>query len=254
MNEESGRLSYQIGRVCDAIVEWRVIDLSLPLIDGISYYPGDPAVRVVGPYSALPTDTTKEYCYLLTLSTQSGTHIQAPHYFLANGQCISEIPVSRFRSAAFVVDLTQGPARAKEEIVLLSKMCELRGTAIIFRSGSCDHMLHGQGAEEPLSISRNGSCRSVNRRPCITMELARLLVDNKIGMVGIDAIGFEPSESPAFDVNRYLCANGILIIEGLCRLSQLPCNPFVLEAFPLSVIGVEGTPCRAIALVPTNGE
>jgi kynurenine formamidase len=40
------------------------------------------------------------------------------------------------------------------------------------------------------------------------------------------------------------------LLEGLINLKEVKSRRFFLEAFPLKIRGVEGTPCRAIIKEP----
>ena len=84
-------------------------------------------------------------------------------------------------------------------------------------------------------------------RPGLSLEAARwLAADSGVRMIAIDSVGVESRTTSDFDVNVLLCHAGILILEGLVNLDALGPGPLWLEAFPLKVRGVEGTPCRAV--------
>ena len=65
-------------------------------------------------------------------------------------------------------------------------------------------------------------------------------------MIGIDSVGLESRVSENYDVNVYLCSQGIIILECLVNLHSIKKHEVFLEAYPLKIKGVEGTPCRAI--------
>ncbi len=69
-------------------------------------------------------------------------------------------------------------------------------------------------------------------------------------MIEIDSIGVESRKSKNFQVNKYLCSEGVLLLEGLFNLNAVHKRKIFLEAFPLKTSGVEGTPCRAIIKEP----
>lgn len=79
------------------------------------------------------------------------------------------------------------------------------------------------------------------------MDAAVYLVEDKrISMIAIDSVGVESRSTSNYDVNVYLCRRGVLILEGLVNLHRLHSEDLWLEAFPLKIRGVEGTPCRAV--------
>jgi kynurenine formamidase len=242
--------TYNLADMCSAFQQWQTIDLSLLVHKGMIQYPGDPEIHITGPYSVLPKGPVKEYCYRLELSTQTGTHIQAPHYFKENGRRICDYMVSSFRFVAHLVDLSAGSEIAMEKLAELGRTHDLRGRAVVFKTGYCDYLVTA-GKEKDISGAQGrASLFDEGGHPFITMDLAQMLVRRSVGLVGIDSLGLEPPSSKQFEVNRLLCDNEIFILEGLCCLAKIPHSLFLLEALPLNLEEVEGSPCRAVAIVP----
>ena len=93
------------------------------------------------------------------------------------------------------------------------------------------------------------------RRPGLSMDADEYLAEDcGVRMIAIDALGVESRATRNFEVNRYLCEKGVLLLEGLVNLEAVRARRFFLEAFPLKIRGVEGTPCRAIIKEPLQGE
>ena len=112
----------------------------------------------------------------------------------------------------------------------------LRGRILLLRSGHMDELIRTRAIEaDPV------------RRPGLSMEVAAWLANESgVGMVAIDSIGLESRVTRNYEVNVRLCRAGVLLLEGLVNLDQLGDGRLWLEAFPLKVRGVEGTPCRAV--------
>lgn len=239
-----------LDKMCRAFRQWKAIDISLPIFENMVQYPGDPGVSIIGPYSALPEGGVKEFCYYLNISTQTGTHIQAPHYFVENGHKISDFSISAFRFIAHIVDLTGDPEAAIDKLKELAKTTDMSRRALIFETGSSGSYINDAFTENPPRDEEWSQSFDQDTRPSITLEIAKALSRMSVGLVGIDTLGFEPPESTRFEVNRHFCNNGIFILEGLHNLAAIQSRVFLLEAYPLRILGVEGTPCRAVALVP----
>lgn len=233
---------------CLAAGRWRAFDISAPIFEGMPSYPGDPLLKIAGPYSVLPDGTTEEYCYKLTMTTQTGTHIQGPHYFLRDGRKISDYEVSAFRMVAHVIDL-----RADHDFIhsigRLADQQNLEGRAIVVRTGFMDRLI--QAVRSP-NYRQKEFTKLIQDRPFLPPTAVERLVECKVGLVGIDSLGLEPPDSTDFAQNTLLCRHGVLILEGLAGLGALPGKTFLLEAFPLRIDGVEGTPCRAVASYPLD--
>jgi kynurenine formamidase len=134
----------------------------------------------------------------------------------------------------------------------LGRVHDMRGCAVVFKTGYCDAFM---GREKRGGGASNSAFSVIDgKTPHITLDVAQLLIRQSVAMIGVDALGFEPPDSTQFEVNRLFCDNEIFVLEGLCRLSEIPSSVFLLEAYPLAILGVEGSPCRAVALVPPVGD
>lgn len=211
---------------------YRLVDVSMWLDDFT--FPGDAEVAVTGPFNFL-TGANPEYVHHLSTPTQAGTHVQGPRYFLADGATIDTFPLSRFEGEAVLVDL---PRRGVD--MELAELCEalagrtLENKILLLRTGHMDELVRGA----PLDPTT---------RPGLSLATAGWLAETSgVSMVAIDSVGLESRRTHDYDVNVALCRAGVLILEGLINLSRLSGGRLWLEAFPLKIRGVEGTPCRAI--------
>jgi len=202
-------------------------------LDGFTF-DEDQGVEVTGPFNRVP-GTNPEFVYDLKLCTQSATHIQGPHYFLKEGRPIDEFSLDYFEADAFLVDMPKrGEDMSKEELEILLADVDLKDKAVLFRTGHMQELVDGLKLEP-------------HTRPGLSLEAAQYLVEEKeIKMVGIDSVGVESRKTENYEVNVYLCHNEIMILEGLVNLEAIKKDWVFLEAFPIKLAKVEGTPCRAI--------
>ena len=92
----------------------KVIDISMEIRDFT--FPGDPDCTLKGPFNRVSGEN-QQFVYDLDISTQSGTHIQGPHYFLKDGKKISDFPLERFMGDAVIIDLhKRGEDTSQEEM------------------------------------------------------------------------------------------------------------------------------------------
>ena len=194
----------------------------------------DQAVKALGPFNRI-AGNNPEYVYDLNLCSQSGTHIQGAHYFRADGKRIDQYPLSAFEGEAVLVDIAKrGVDTTESEMIRLVDHLDLREKILILRTG---HM------EE---VVQTGILESASR-PGLSLEAAVYLAETKrIKMIAIDSVGVESRVTRNYEVNHYLCGKDVLILEGLVNLRAVSKQEIFLEAFPLKILGVEGTPCRAI--------
>lgn len=210
---------------------YRLVDVSCWLED--FQFPGDAPVMVSGPFNVL-SGSNPEYVHHLSTPTQAGTHIQGPRYFLADGATIDTFPIQAFEGDAVLVDLTKrGTDTTLAELREGLAGRELRDRILLLRTGHMAEVI-ASGTLDPA------------RRPGLSLEAAQWLTTTGVRMVAIDSVGVESRRTSNYEVNVALCNAGILILEGLVHLEPLASNRLWLEAFPLKVRGVEGTPCRAV--------
>lgn len=211
---------------------YRLIDVSMDMEDFT--FAGNPHFRAEGPFSRVP-GRNPEFVYDLTLSTQTGTHIQGPHYFLEEGRRIDSFPLEAFEGMACVLDLAKrGEDTTLEDFKALLQAGDMECPFVLLRTGHMEEAIRS-GVLDPAS------------RPGLAMEAARFLVKEwGVRLIAIDSVGVESRGTGNYEVNRFLCESGVLILEGLVNLFEIRQRHVFLEAFPLKMRDVEGTPCRAV--------
>ncbi|MDR2858889.1 MAG: cyclase family protein [Mediterranea sp.] len=210
----------------------KIIDLTLPMFDGAPTMPMDPKLSI------------SWHCTLETLgynlsriitSTHQGTHIDAARHFFHNGECIDEVALERFIVRVVKVDLTgKKPGEAIElaDLQPYDKWIE-QGGSVLLHTGWDKHF------PDPSYFSGF---------PFVTKALANWFVEKKIGLVGMDMP--TPNGEDWKYVHIKMLEAGILIVEGLTHMEQLPTGEiFTFYSLPLKLQGRDGSPVRAIAIL-----
>ncbi|HWI40639.1 MAG TPA: cyclase family protein [Verrucomicrobiae bacterium] len=200
----------------------KIYDISVPLSPDTPTYPGDPPVEIL-PQARLETDgyaTSR-----LSLSSHSGTHLDAPAHFLAGKGGIDTISPEVTCGRTLVVE-TAAREIGKAELDLP----EIRGcTRLLLKTPNS--ALWREGAARPgLSY--------------LTVEGARFLAGSGVGLLGIDWLSVEEFGGDG-EVHRELLGAGVAILEGI-DLSQVPPGWYGLYCLPLKISGGDGAPARAI--------
>src|ERR1051326_5368262 len=81
----------------------RVIDISVPNGPGMHVYPGDPVLEIEPVRRLAQGDPCN--LSLLTMGSHTGTHVDAPYHFLADGPRLGDVPLDRMIGEALVADL-----------------------------------------------------------------------------------------------------------------------------------------------------
>ena len=172
---------------------------------------------------------------LLTLSVyslgaHSGTHIDAPMHFIADGAPIDQVALDPLIGAARVIDIADS-VQAIDSGEL--NRHDWRGAKrVLFRTRSTL-----RGWMDSAAFHKDFAY--------IAPDAAQLLADAGVLLVGVDYISAEQFGAPAPATHRILLGRGIPIVEGL-DLHPVQAGDYDMIVLPLKVRGHEGAPARAI--------
>ena len=175
---------------------------------------------------------------LVCMGTHSGTHIDAPLHFIAGGNTIDAIPLSRLIGDVTIVDFSglqgHGPVTCGmlEHITITKRM--------IFKFGWGKHWKTKQ---------------FFKGYPYFTREAAEYLISKKIELLGMDTPSPDDSGINVCDphlerhkdspVHKLLLSQGVIIIEYLANLNTVNhLEGWTLLALPLKIKGADGAPSR----------
>jgi arylformamidase len=198
----------------------RVWDITRPLQEGMTIFPGDPA------YHRQCTTCNQVTVADLQMGSHTGTHMDAPAHMIEGGATIDTLSPERFICPARVLSVKHNGAVSLEEI----RRCQLMpGEAVLFKSPPDMEKI-------PVPIFLGN-------------DTAQHLVDSSVSLVGIDSLSIESGDDPAFPVHHALLEAGVIILEGL-RLSEVPPGLYQLVALPLLITDGDGSPARAVLIGP----
>ena len=210
----------------------KIIDLTAPMFDGAPTMPMDPKLSISWHCSL---NTLGYNLSRVIMSTHQGTHIDAPRHFFYKGECIDEVDLERCIVRAVKVDLTKKkPGTAIEP-------SDLESYADKIDQGCCVLLQTGWEKYYPESSYFSGF-------PYVSKSLADWFAAKKTGLVGMDMP--TPNGDDWKYVHVKMLGAGILIVEGLANMEQLPeKEEFTFYALPLKLQGRDGSPVRAIAIL-----
>ncbi len=212
----------------------RVIDLTHPIEPGMPVYPGTEGPRLET-VAACERDGFRET--LLTLSSHTGTHMDAPAHLYAEGTPLDRFPASQFVGPAVVVDCSE------------------------LREGQAITMAHVEGQREAADraeflLFRTGWERYWGREayfgdyPCIDLEVVDYILRSGKKGVGLDTIGLDPIADANLTRHKQLLAgNQAVAIENLRNLGRIGSGLFTLCVLPLHFRDADGAPVRAVAVL-----
>lgn len=185
----------------------RIFDISRPLLPGVWTWPGDRPFEPSRSWSMADGATVN--VGHVAMSCHTGTHIDAPFHYRADGATSETVPLEH----------CVGPC----EVMTLD--------ALDARDARDAHSL------ERVLVKANGGAPSA-------AQIARL---GALKLFGTDFHSVDPLDSQTLDAHHALWRAGAVILEELL-LDDVPDGAYELIALPLRLVGLDAAPVRAILL------
>ena len=162
----------------------------------------------------------------LNMSVHSGTHIDAPFHFVADGNTIDQLPVERFIGPALVYAVEAERYITKEHVAGI----RLDGaTRVLFKTRNSE-LLH-QREYDPDFVA-------------FSVEAAQSLVELGVELVGLDYLSVAHADEQV-PVHRAFLDHGVVLLEGI-DLSAVAPGRYELMCLPIPLGDSDGAPCRAV--------
>ena len=202
-----------------------IFDVSLTLKKGMLSFPGDPAFSIERVFSR---EQGKEFnLSLLSLTTHTGTHVDAPAHYIDGGRTIDSMALNMLIGSGVVLDMRGIGAidrRVLEESALTDE------TRVFFKT---DNSLKLQ--ERVFN----------DNYTYITDDGARLMIERGVKLVGVDYLSVDRNDDESAPVHKLLLSAGAFIVEGL-DLFDAPVGPCRIYCLPLRIEGGDGAPARVL--------
>jgi arylformamidase len=208
----------------------RIYDISLTVTPQLPVWPGDPPIeleRVMKMEDGSDANVSR-----MNLGVHTGTHVDAPFHFIADGYAVEDLPLDALVGPAEVVQIPEDAVHIDANIL------EQAGIQ--------------PGVERILFKTRNNRFWFEQRAEfqqdfaAIAPDGARWLVEQGVRLVGIDYLSVAPFDDPV-PTHQILLGGRIVALEGL-DLSQVPAGSYTLYCLPMKLGGSDGAPARAILI------
>ena len=226
----------------------RVVDLTHTLSEDFPTFGGSPGVT-----REKPVDFEKDgyNLYVLTVNEHTGTHLDAPLHFSADGASVDEIPVERLACPLCVVDIRGKAAENPEAQVTPDDLRAWIGSHGPIPDGACVAMNSGWGDKVGgLGFRNADSARPGTLRfPGFHVEAAEMLMEETGAVaLGVDTLSLDHGPSPDFATHYAWLPTGRYGIECMANLDQLPASGATLMVGAPKTRGGTGGPARVMAL------
>lgn len=204
----------------------------------MTVFPGDPAVRIE---SAATLEQDGFAVSALHLGSHSGTHVDAPSHSIAGGASIDAVPLGQLVAPLVVL---RARDRAPGSVI---GWAELEWQAELVRAGDAVVVETGWDAcfDDADAVDH----------PSLAPEVAERLLARGVRVIGTDALSPDasrpcPDGAWRLPVHELVLSAGGLILENLAGLAAVPAHGAEIIALPLALPGVDGSPVRAVAVLP----
>lgn len=233
----------------------RLVDLSHSFDEKTIYWPTSPSTFELKQLSFGQTPGGWFYAANSFSSPEhGGTHLDSPIHFAEGKSTTEAVPLSRLVAPAVVIDISEDAA-SNPDALLEPRHVEAfekqhgaigEGTIVLVRSGWASRW---PDRKAYMGDDRPGDASNLHF-PGISQAAARVLVDRKVGAVGIDTASIDHGPSKNFIAHQVLMAADIPAFENVASMSGLPPRGAVVIALPMKIAGGSGGPLRIAAWVP----
>jgi kynurenine formamidase len=173
------------------------------------------------------------------MGSQTGTHVDAPYHFLADGARIDAMDLSMFLGPATVVDVRGSAPRSVISWPQLEpSLAQMAGRSIL--------VLH-------TGWSRYWRTPAYLDHPYLARDAAEGIVAAGVRTVAIDAMSVDETPPPGGEPGSYaahdvLLGAGGAIVENLTNLDAVDFEQALLSVLPIRLADADGAPVRAVAV------
>jgi arylformamidase len=204
-------------------------DISVPIKQGMSYFPTDPAPPKIYRFHDVELGG-KVTMSMLEIISHTGTHIDTPLHFIPGGSTVSDMPLDATIGPARVIEIKD---REKIKVAELEKHKIRKGERILCKTRN-----------SPVTYE---SPQFVEDYVYLDVVAAEYLVKKRIILFGLDniTIGHFKEQDNLTKTHQTLLSAGIYILED-CALAHVPPGEYELLCLPLLMYKGDAGPCRAI--------
>ncbi len=238
----------------------RIVSLSHPVHPAIPRWPGDPI-----PEFELVATLERDGFFLrrFSLGEHSGTHINTPAGFYADGAGIDEFSPSDLVLPAIVIDVRERAAANPDYLLGVDALLEWEREHGPIPPRCLALLYTGWQEKWPdpqsyLGISPRRDSASIGDAGAGDMHfpgfgamaLGVLLTQRGAAGIGIDTHGVDGGLDTEFSINRRTLERKRIVLENLCNLDQLPPTGATVVIGALQLVGGSGSPASVFAFLP----
>jgi len=186
-----------------------------------------------------------------TVVEHSGTHIDAPLHFSANGPSLDTIAVSDLVVPLALIDISRRAQDDPETAVTPDDVRAWERAHGPLPDGCCVVMNSGWSAYFGTPRANGRGADGKSHVPGFHLETAQMLMrERRVKGIGVDTSSLDQgSLAGAYPVHNAWLPSGRWGLENLANLDQVPPSGATLVVGAMKVKGATGGPARVIALI-----
>jgi kynurenine formamidase len=224
-----------------------VVDLSHPLGADFPTYFGQPGFKMetVFEFGRSGFNLKK-----MEINEHTGTHIDSPLHFTANGLSIDAIPAEQLVAPLAVIDLKAKVQRDEDYLVAIDDLRAYEVQHGTFPVGACVVVNTGWVDRLGSPRFRNADAGGTMHYPGFHVDAVDwLLRERNVNAIGIDTLSFDHGPSKDFKAHYRWLPAGKWAAENLANLDRVPPAGATIVAGAPRYQGGTGCPTRFLALV-----
>ncbi len=239
------------------ISKGRWVDLTHPFNKDTVYWPTAKMFTKTEVYRGRTPGGWFYSAYNFAAAEHGGTHMDSPIHFADRTRSTDQVPLGQLIGPGFVIDVSR---QASENVDYLISADDIRGFEAQHGRLPAGAIVLLNTGRAKLYPDRKAYMGTDERGPQAVADLhfpglseraAALLVDRRIGAVGIDTPSIDRGQSKKFASHVRLMTNNIPAFENVADMSELPPIGSTIIALPMKIEGGSGGPLRIVAHLPT---
>ena len=211
----------------------KIIDLSHFIDAGMPVFP-DTEPPAFEETASIETNGYREK--RIALCSHTGTHMDAPAHIVPGTKTLDQLPVETFCGDAFLLNCAGTRKGTVDLQDLLPHTDAIRKHPFILLHTGWSQYWGDEGY--------------FSGYPVLTPDAAQWLANLGLKGIGMDTISADRFDSVDLSNHNILLGAGMVIVENLTDLSAIPTESFMFACFPLKIKDADGSPVRAVAMVP----
>jgi arylformamidase len=206
-----------------------IFDVTVPLTNEMSTYPGDPGIQITDWYSLARGDSAN--VTRLNFGAHTGTHVDAPAHFIQGASPSELLSLEVLIGEAQVVEVPDDVLSITQEFVA-GQVADTK--RVLFKTRNS-----GFWDAHPTEFRKDFTY--------LELAAAQYLAERGVQLVGIDYLSVEEFGQKDHPTHLALLKQGIVIVEGL-NLSAVSAGRYELICLPLRIrsgLG-DGAPARVV--------